>query len=61
MEKILTQRAIAISEFKKAPNEIVAEAGGEPIAVLTNNKPSFYILSPAHYEELIKKVAPSGK
>jgi ubiquitin len=26
MEKILSKRAVAISEFKRAPNEIVAEA-----------------------------------
>ncbi|NCX35572.1 MAG: hypothetical protein EBX19_02915 [Actinobacteria bacterium] len=56
MEKILTSRAVAVSEFKRAPNEIVAEANGEPIAVLTNNKPSFYVISPSAYEEMLEKV-----
>ena len=56
MEKILTSRAVAVSEFKRAPNEIVAEANGEPIAVLTNNKPSFYVISPSAYEELLEKL-----
>ncbi|NCV44056.1 MAG: type II toxin-antitoxin system prevent-host-death family antitoxin [Actinobacteria bacterium] len=56
MEKILTSRAVAVSEFKRAPNEIVAEANGEPIAVLTNNRPSFYVISPSAYEELLEKI-----
>ena len=56
MEKILTSRAVAVSEFKRAPNEIVAEAQGQPIAVLTNNRPSFYVISPSAYEELLEKV-----
>jgi antitoxin StbD len=56
VEKILTSRAVAVSEFKRAPNEIVAEANGEPIAVLTNNKPSFYVISPSAYEELLEKI-----
>jgi antitoxin StbD len=56
MEKILTSRTVAVSEFKRAPNEIVAEANGEPIAVLTNNRPSFYVISPSAYEELLEKL-----
>ncbi|WP_280806273.1 type II toxin-antitoxin system Phd/YefM family antitoxin [Aurantimicrobium minutum] len=41
-----------ISEFKKNPNLEVKKAGDEPFAVLTNNKPSFYVISPEHYEEI---------
>ena len=54
MEKILTSRAVAVSEFKRAPNEIVAEANGEPIAVLTNNRPSFYVIPASTYESLME-------
>ena len=45
-----------ISEFKKNPNLEVRTAGDEPFAVLTNNKPSFYVLSPEQYETLCEKV-----
>lgn len=45
-----------ISEFKKNPNLEVRKAGDEPFAVLTNNKPSFYVLSPEQYETLCEKV-----
>ena len=56
VERILTSRAVAVSEFKRAPNEIVAEAKGEPIAVLTNNKPSFYVMPASTYESLMEAI-----
>ena len=56
MERILTSRTVAVSEFKRAPNEIVAEAKGEPIAVLTNNKPSFYVIPVSTYENLMEAI-----
>lgn len=56
MQRILTKMTTTISEFKKNPNLEVRKAGDEPFAVLTNNKPSFYVLSPEHYETLCEKV-----
>lgn len=41
-----------ISEFKKNPNLEVKKAGDEPFAVLTNNKPSFYVVAPDFFEEM---------
>ncbi|MDH6208308.1 antitoxin StbD [Aurantimicrobium minutum] len=52
MKRILTSMTTTISEFKKNPNLEVKKAGDEPFAVLTNNKPSFYVISPEHYEEI---------
>ena len=52
MKRILTSMTTTISEFKKNPNLEVRKAGDEPFAVLTNNKPSFYVISPEHYEEI---------
>ena len=40
MDEVMTRKTAAISEFKQNPNQFVAEAGDEPFAVLTNNKPS---------------------
>ncbi|MEY4078600.1 MAG: hypothetical protein RIS80_369 [Actinomycetota bacterium] len=56
MEKIMTEIATSISEFKKNPNEEVRRAGKKPFAVLTNNKPSFYVLSPELYDELMERI-----
>jgi antitoxin StbD len=52
MDAVLTKITTSISEFKKNPNESVAKAGNEPFAVLTNNKPSFYVLSPELFDEI---------
>ena len=51
MDEVMTRKTAAISEFKQNPNQFVAEAGDEPFAVLTNNKPSFYVLSPAMFDK----------
>ncbi len=56
MEKIMTEIATSISEFKKNPNEEVRRAGKKAFAVLTNNKPSFYVLSPDLYDELMERI-----
>jgi antitoxin StbD len=56
MEKIMTEIVTSISEFKKNPNEEVRRAGKKAFAVLTNNKPSFYVLSPALYDELMERI-----
>lgn len=56
MKEILTRMATSISEFKKNPNLEVKKAEGEPFAVLTNNKPSFYVLSPEHFEALCEQL-----
>lgn len=50
IKKVFTQMTTSITDFKKNPNEIVAQAAGQPFAVLTNNRPSFYVVSPEVYE-----------
>jgi antitoxin StbD len=52
MDAVLTKITTSISEFKKNPNESVAKAGNQPFAVLTNNKPSFYVVSPELFDEI---------
>lgn len=56
MDEILTEIVTPISEFKKNPNLSVKKADGKPFAVLTNNKPSFYVLTPEVYDDLLEKV-----
>ena len=56
MDTVLTKGTISISEFKKNPNEVVKLAKNVPFAVMTNNKPSFYVLSPKHYDALLEKI-----
>ena len=56
MDEIITKLTITISEFKKNPNEVVKKAKHKPFAVLTNNKASFYVLSPEYYDALLEKI-----
>jgi antitoxin StbD len=52
MDRILTTRSTSISTFKTNPQAALREAGDEPFAVLTNNKPSFYVLTPELFEQI---------
>jgi PHD/YefM family antitoxin component YafN of YafNO toxin-antitoxin module len=52
MDAVLTKITTSISEFKKNPNESVAKAGNQAFAVLTNNKPSFYVVPPELFDEI---------
>ena len=56
MQPILTELTTTISEFKKNPNLEVARANGKPFAVLTNNRPTFYVVSPEVFDELLERV-----
>ena len=52
MDRIMTELTTTISEFKKNPNAAVKKAKKKPFAVLTNNKPTFYVMSPELYDEI---------
>lgn len=54
MDEIFTKITVPVSEFKKNPNRVFEEAGGQPFAVITNNRASFYVLSPEHYDNLLE-------
>lgn len=56
VDVILTELTTTISEFKKNPNEVVKRAKNKPLAVLTNNKASFYVLSAKCYDDLLEKI-----
>ena len=49
--------SIDISEFQKNPNRYVKRAGNLPFAVLTDNKPSFYVFSPEMFAEIAEIVS----
>lgn len=56
MDEILTNTSIGISEFKQNPNAAVKSAKDLPFAVLTNNRPSFYVMSPKMFDYLTEKL-----
>ena len=52
MDTILASLTTSISEFKSNPRAALRKAGKKPFAVLTNNKPSFYVITPELYESI---------
>jgi antitoxin StbD len=57
MEAVYTDRSISISEFKKNPAQVVRDAEDRPVAVLSHNKPAFYMVKPALFEALLEQLA----
>lgn len=56
MDVVRTQLMTTITEFKKNPNVEVERADGKCFAVLTNNRPSFYVLPPELYDQLAELI-----
>jgi antitoxin StbD len=54
MESVHANLSISISEFKKNPAKVLREAGGQPIAVLSHNKPAFYLVQPSIFEAMVE-------
>jgi antitoxin StbD len=45
-----------MTEFKKNPAKIVRSADKKPVAVLSHNKPAFYMLAPELFEALLDEL-----
>lgn len=54
MDVILSKLTMSISEFKRNPTAAVKDAKKEPVAVLTHNRPAFYVVEPKLFEALIE-------
>lgn len=57
MDTMLPDRSISMSDFKKNPARVLREAEGNPVAVLSHNKPAFYMVSPRLFEALVEELA----
>lgn len=53
MDTIYADFSISMSEFKKNPAQVLRTAGEKPVAILTHNKPAFYMVTPKLFEALI--------
>ena len=52
MQALLTSLTVGISEFKKNPGATLRKANGAPMAVLSHNEPSFYVVQPEVMQRL---------
>lgn len=57
MDAVYADRSISISDFKKNPAGVLREAKERPVAVLSHNKPAFYMVKPALFEALLEQLA----
>ena len=56
MEQVLAARSVSITELKRSPSTVLEQAGSEPVAVLNHNRPAAYLLSPAVYEAMLRRL-----
>ncbi len=56
METILSDLSVSMTEFKKNPNEAIRGSGGRTVAVLSHNKPAFYMVPPERYEAMLEEI-----
>ena len=56
MESVLASCSASISELKKNPSALIDKSGGEPIAILTHNRPTAYLIPAETYEALLDKI-----
>lgn len=52
MESLKADLSASVTEFKRSPTRLIAQAGGRPLAVLVNNRPAFYALSAETFERI---------
>ena len=54
MRQVLADFSVSISELKKNPSALLAQASGSPIAVLNHNKPAAYLVPAETYETMLE-------
>lgn len=54
MHAMLANLTISMSEFKKNPAAILRQAGNRPVAVLSHNKPAFYVVEPTLFAAMLE-------
>lgn len=54
MHPVLADLSVSISELKKNPASLLAQADGSAIAVLNHNKPAAYLIPAETYEAMME-------
>ena len=56
MEQVLASRSVSITELKRSPSAVLAQAGSETVAVLNHNRPAAYLLPPHVYQAMLARL-----
>ncbi|WP_252107180.1 MULTISPECIES: type II toxin-antitoxin system prevent-host-death family antitoxin [unclassified Halomonas] len=54
MHQVLAPLSVSISELKKNPSSLLAQADGAAIAVLNHNKPAAYLIPADTFEAMME-------
>ena len=57
MDTIYADFSISMSEFKKNPAQVLRSPGEKPVAVLSHNRPAFYMITPKVFEAFVEALA----
>jgi antitoxin StbD len=55
-QSIHARTTVSITDLRRNPSGILADAGDFPIAILNHNKPAAYLLSANAYEALLDRL-----
>lgn len=53
IDVIYAGRSVRLEDLLKFPGAVVAQAGGEPLAILSENRPLFYLLTPPAWQRAV--------
>ena len=56
MQNIFSEAAVSISELKKNPSRILAEAAGAPVALLDQDRVTAYLVPAELYEQILERL-----
>jgi antitoxin StbD len=59
MNALLANYSASISELKKNPSALIEQAEGEPIAILSHNRPTAYLVPAETYEQIMERLEDS--
>jgi antitoxin StbD len=54
VEQILSEYTVSITELRKAPGDLLKQAAGHTVAILSHNRPAGYIVSPEAYRTMLE-------
>jgi antitoxin StbD len=56
MDYLMAKSSVSITDLKKNPSAIIAEAEGAPVAILNHNRPSAYLVPADTFEAMLEKL-----
>jgi len=57
MQIMFTDRTVSMSDFKKNPAAVLRVADQHPVAVMSHNKPAFYMVEPKLFEAMLEEIS----